>query len=362
MDALVPPNVAAMVPYKPGKPLEELERELGIRNAIKLASNENPVGPSPQVVAAVREAAQQMYFYPDGAAFSLRRDLAEHHQISMDEICLGNGSNELIDLLCRTFPSREEHVVFGKPSFVCYWLGCTAAGVAYTEVPLTNHLAWDTGALLDAVRPSTKLLFLANPNNPTGAYVGESDLKRLLLELPPQVVCVVDEAYVDFVEAQDYVSALSLRSLRERLIVLRTFSKSHGLAGMRVGYAIGPPSMIDYLHRMRAPFNVNILGQVAARAALRDRAHVDAYVELNAKERKRVTQSLESIGLHVAPSQTNFVLVDTKRSGAEMFEALLRLGVIVRPMPAPIDAWLRVSIGTKAMNDRFLKAIEESLT
>ena len=362
MDVLVPQNVTRMVPYKPGKPLEELERELGIRDAIKLASNENPIGPSPKVVLAVREAASNMHFYPDGAAYALRRELAGFHGVEMNEICLGNGSNELIDILCRTFPSRDEHVVFGKPSFVCYWLGCTAAGISFSEVPLVDNLAWDVDALLSAIRPNTKLLFLANPNNPTGAYVKQSELLRLLQELPPRVVCVVDEAYVDFVDAPDYVSALELRHLRERLIILRTFSKSYGLAAMRVGYAIGKATLIDYLNRMRAPFNVNALGQLAARVALSDPQHVREYVELNRVQRAVLTQSLRELGLSVAPSQANFVLVDTGRSGTKMFDALLRKGVIVRPMPAPIESWLRVTVGTESMNARFLAAMKDCLS
>ncbi len=350
-----------MIPYAPGKPLEELERELGIRDAVKLASNENPVGPSPKVVEALGRALASVSFYPDGAAFALRSALAAHHGVDLDEICLGNGSNELIDLLCRTFPGPDDHAVFGRPSFVCYWLGCTAAGVPFTEAPLREDLAWDVDALLASVEPRTKLLFLANPNNPTGAYVARQELHRLLRELPPRVVCVVDEAYVEFADADDYASALELRDLRERLIVLRTFSKAYGLAGLRVGYAIGPRALIDGLQRMRAPFNVGSLGQLAARVALEDPEHVRAYVELNRRERARVTAGLRELGLSVAPSQANFVLVDVGRPGQELYQALLRKGVIVRPMPPPIDRHLRISIGTAAMNDRMLAAMAEVL-
>ncbi len=361
MDPLVPPHVSRMIPYAPGKPLEELERELGIRDAVKLASNENPVGPSPKVLEALRGALSSLHFYPDGAAFALRSALAAHHDVSIDEICLGNGSNELIDLLCRTFPGPEDHALFGRPSFVCYWLGCTAAGVPFTEVPLRDDVAWDIDAILAAVEPRTKLLFLANPNNPTGAYVAAEALRRLLRELPPRVVCVVDEAYVEFADAEDYVSALELRDLRERLIVLRTFSKAYGLAGLRVGYAVGPAELIGYLHRMRAPFNVGGLGQLAARVALDDPDHVRAYVELNRRERARVTDELRRLGLSVAPSQANFVLVNVARPGQELYQALLRKGVIVRPMPSPIGRHLRISIGTEAMNDRMLAAMGEVL-
>ncbi len=356
--AIVPPNVERMIPYKPGKPLEELERELGIRNAIKLASNENPYGPSPKVIEAVREAAAGLHFYPDGAAFALRRDLAAQHEVEMDQICLGSGSNELIDLLCRTFPSREDHVIFGKPSFVCYWLGCIGAGVAFTEVGLRDHLAWDVDAILAAVQPNTKLLFVANPNNPTGVHLPRPELERLLRELPEHVVCVLDEAYVDFADADDYASALQLADLRERLIVLRTFSKVYGLAGLRVGYAVGPATLIQYLHRMRNPFNVNAMGQLAARVALADQAHVAHCVERNAAERARLSASLRERGFEVAPSQANFVLFDAKRPSAEVFDGLLRRGVIVRPMPPPIEQWVRLTVGTPAQNDRMLDGLD----
>ncbi|MEM1415906.1 MAG: histidinol-phosphate transaminase [Myxococcota bacterium] len=357
LPALVPENVARMIPYRPGKPAPELERELGITGALKLASNENPLGPSPKAVEAVKAAAPDLHLYPDGAAYRLREALAARHGVPMDEVVLGNGSNELIDLICRTFPGRDEHVVFGKPSFVCYWLGCTAAGVPYTEVPLRDDLHWDVDAMLAAVRPETKVLFLANPNNPTGAYVGRADLERLLRELPPKVIAVLDEAYVEFPDADDYVSALELRGLRERLLVLRTFSKAYGIAALRVGYAIGPAELVGYLHRMRAPFNVNALGQLGALAALDDAAHVERYVALNATERVRVARALGELGLEVAPSQANFLLVGFERPGAEVYDALLHPGVITRPMPSPLGRWLRITLGTAPMNDRLLEVL-----
>jgi histidinol-phosphate aminotransferase len=359
MDSLVAPHIDRLIPYSPGKPVEELERELGITGAVKLASNESPLGPSPKVVEAIGRAATEAHRYPDAAAFALRRALSAHHDVTMDEIVVGNGSNELIDLLCRTLASPEEHAVFGKPSFVCYWLGCTAANVPFTEVPLRDHLAWSVDDLLAAVRPETKLLFLANPNNPTGAYVGREELERLLRELPPHVIAVIDEAYFEFPDADDYASALEMRGLRERLVVLRTFSKAYGLATLRVGYAIAPPSIIGYLNRVRAPFNVGALSQEAARVALTDPEHVERYVALNAKERARVAEALEGLGLRVAPSQANFLLVDFGQPGPEIYDRLLRQGVIVRPMPPPIDTWQRITVGLPEENDRLIGAIRE---
>ncbi|HEY8432668.1 MAG TPA: histidinol-phosphate transaminase [Sandaracinaceae bacterium] len=359
--SLVPPYVERLSPYVPGKPVEELERELGIKNAIKLASNESPLGPSPRALAAVREYASGAHRYPDAACWALRTELAAHHGIDRGELVMGNGSNEIIDLVCRTFASPADHAIIGAPSFVCYHLGLTAANVPFDTVPLRDHLYWDVDAMLDRVRPETRLLFLANPNNPTGTYVGRAALEKLLTELPPWVLAVVDEAYVQFADAPDYVSALELRGTHERLMVLRTFSKAYGLAALRVGYAIAPASIVGYLDRTRAPFNVNALAQVAARAALEDPEHVARYVELNRKERARLTAALEELGLTVAPSQANFVLVDFARPGHEVYERLLRMGVIVRPMPPPIDSWLRITVGLPEENDRLLACVRELL-
>lgn len=360
-DPLVPSHIDRLIPYSPGKPVDELERELGIKNAIKLASNESPLGPSPRVVETIARASAEAHRYPDASCFALKRELSAFLDVSPEEICLGNGSNELIDLVCRTLATPSDHAVIGVPSFVCYWLGLTSANVPFTEVPLTDHLAWDVGAMLAAVRPETKLLFVASPNNPTGAHVPRADLERLLRELPERVVAVIDEAYFEFADAPDYASALEMRHLRERLVVLRTFSKAYGMAAMRVGYAVSTPSIVDYLNRVRAPFNVGSLSQAAARAALADQEHVRRYVELNRVERARVVRELEALGLRVAPSQANFVLVDFRRPGREVYDALLRMGVIVRPMPPPIATWLRITIGLPEENTRLTGAVRELL-
>ncbi|HJL20347.1 MAG TPA: histidinol-phosphate transaminase [Sandaracinaceae bacterium LLY-WYZ-13_1] len=357
--SLVPENVERLVPYVPGKPVEELQRELGIGDAVKLASNENPMGPAPAAVEAMRAHANEVHRYPDAAAYALRRDLAAHHDVEMDEIVMGNGSNELIDLICRTYAGPQDHGVIGVPSFVCYHLGLTAANVPFDAVPLRDHLYWDLDAMLEKVRPETKLFFVANPNNPTGTHVGREALVKLLKELPEQVVAVLDEAYVQFADADDYLSALELRDLRERLIVLRTFSKAYGLAANRVGYAIGPTEIVSYLHRVRAPFNVGTLGQVAARAALTDQAYVDRYVAMNAEQRARLTEELTGLGFTVAPSQANFVFVDFGRPNREVYDRLLRQGVIVRPMPAPVGTWIRITVGLPEENDRLLAAVRE---
>jgi histidinol-phosphate aminotransferase len=357
--SLVPPYVERLTPYSPGKPLEELERELGIKNAIKLASNESPLGPSPKVIEAIKQHASTAQRYPDAACFALRTELAAHHGITAEEIVVGNGSNEIIDLACRTYASPADHAVVGAPSFVCYELGLIAANVPYDAVPLRENLYWDVGAMLARVRPETRLLFLSNPNNPSGDYVAKDALEHLLRELPESVLAVIDEAYFHFADAPDYVSALGMRHLRERLMILRTFSKAYGLAALRVGYAIAPASVVGYLNRTRPPFNVNQIAQYAARAALADPEHVARYVELNRRERARVVSELGKLGLFVAPSQANFVLVDFRKPGKEVFDRLLRMGVIVRPMPPPIGTWLRITIGLPEENDRLLGAVRE---
>jgi histidinol-phosphate aminotransferase len=361
MSDLAAPHILALTAYEPGKPEEELRRELGIDDIVKLASNENPHGPSPKAVAAVSGEALALHRYPDPRGYDLRVALSAHHGVAEDELCLGNGSNELIDLLCRVFVSRGEHVVFGQPSFPCYRIGSIAQELPFTAVPLREHLHWNVDDLLRAITPETKLLFVANPNNPTGSYIGETDLERLLRELPEEVLAVVDEAYVEYVDAEDFVDATKLRDTRQRLAILRTFSKAYGLAALRVGYVIGSPELVSDINRLRAPFNVGTAGQVAARAALRDQAHLRTAVEATVRERHALAGSLQSLGLRTAPSQANFVLVDVGRPGRAVYEALLRQGVIVRPMPPPIESWLRVTVGLPEENARFLDALQRVL-
>ncbi len=358
MRPLVTPTIESLSPYEPGKPVEELARELGISDAIKLASNENPLGPSPLAMEAVRRALIDAHRYPDAAAYRLREKLAQVHGVRMEELLQGNGSNELIELAIRTFCTREDHVVFAEPAFVMYKLGCLAHGVPFTAVPLRDW-THDLAAMHEAVTPQTRLLFIANPNNPTGTYVGRSAIVRLLHELPPEILVVVDEAYIQYVEADDYPDCLTLRDVRERLLVLRTFSKIYGLAAMRVGYAVGPAKLIDYMNRVRAPFNVNALGQAAAIAALDDHEHVAKSRASNSRERARLSAALVELGLQIAPSQANFVFVDAARPGRELYDKLLRKGVIVRPLGT--TSFLRITVGTPAENDRLLAALSEVL-
>jgi histidinol-phosphate aminotransferase len=359
MSPLVSPTIESLLPYEGGKPVEELARELGITNAVKLASNENPLGPSPKALAAARAAIGEVHRYPDAAAYKLRERVAAEHQLSMAEVLQVNGSNELLDLAVRTFCSAEQHIVFAEPAFVVYRIAALAHGVPFTAVP-TRDLTHDLEAMAAAVTPRTRLIFVANPNNPTGTHVGLDALRRFLRSVPPEVIVVMDEAYIEYATAADFPDSLQLRGERERLIVCRTFSKIYGLAGLRVGYGVSTPQLISYMNRVRAPFNVGVLGQAAAVAALDDVDHLRQSRELNHSERERLTTRLTAMGLAVAPSQANFVLADVKRNGRATYDALLKKGVIVRPF-ANLPTSLRITVGKPAENERFLTALAEVL-
>lgn len=359
--ALVIPTIEELAPYEGGKPIEELARELGITDAVKLASNENPLGPSPRAVEAAARVLADANRYPDGAAYTLRAKLAKKHGVGMNEVLLGCGSNELLDLVVRTFCTPQQHIVFGEPAFVVYRIAALASGVPFNAVPLTSGLVHDLPAMAAAVTPQTRVMFVANPNNPTGTHVGRAAVEKLLREVPPEVIIVMDEAYLEYADAPDYPDSLELRGLRERLVICRTFSKIYGLASFRVGYAVAPPAIIDYMNRVRAPFNVSALAQAAATAALDDTDHVQTARTLNIKGRQRLTESLTRMGLTVAPSQANFILVDLKRPARAVYDALLKKGVIVRPF-ASLPTSLRVTVGTERENERFLKALGEVLS
>ena len=350
-------HIQALCPYQPGKPIDELKRELGLQDVVKLASNENPCGPSPKALEAIQ--TDDLYRYPDPNAYALRTALAAHHKKTLNHICLGNGSNELIDLMVRVFCTPDDHVVFGDPSFLCYRIACVASNVPHTAVLLRDNLHWNVDDLLDAVQSHTKVVFIANPNNPTGAYISGSELERLLHGLPKKTIAVIDEAYVEYATATDYQSALNFQKAHPLLVVLRTFSKAYGLAALRVGYAISTQSIVADLNRLRAPFNVNTIGQRLALAALNDQAHIARSVASNTEQRECLAKTLQERGYEVAPSQANFVLTKaSSRPGAELYQALLKKGVIVRNMPAPIDRWIRISVGTATQNNRLLSALD----
>ncbi len=361
---LVSPEIAALVPYQPGKPLEELQREMGDawpkEGAIKLASNENPLGPSPLAMAAAHDVLIAAHRYPDGGTFALREKLAQKFGVPRARVIVGAGSNELIDLLVQTFVAPDQEVLSPAYSFACYALSARAHRRRFCESAVGPGFALDVEALLAAVTPKTRLVFVANPNNPTGAYLGRAALTELVRRLPPEVVLAVDEAYFEYARAADYPDATELFGERERLVVLRTFSKIYGLAALRAGYAITTAEIVDALDRVRLAFNVSTVAQVAALAALDDTEHVTRSQQLNARELGSLSAGLESLGLHVLPSQANFVLVGLGEGGDAhaLYERLLARGVIVRPVANyGLREHLRITVGTEAENRRLLAAL-----
>ena len=363
MTTWVTPSIERIRPYQPGTPIEEVARRLGVRappEIIKLASNENPLGPSPLAVEAARAELGKVHRYPESEAPLLRGALAQRLGVSAEEIVLGNGSNELLELLVRTFCSGDQRVIFAEPSFVVYRLACLAHGVQFTEVALDAGYTHDLPAMARAVSPGTRLVFIANPNNPTGTHVGREALRTFLEAVPPDVMVVLDEAYAEYADAADYPDGLEFRQRYPNTIVVRTFSKIYGLAGLRLGYAVMPRELAGYVHRVRAPFNVSSVAQAAGVAALRDREHVERSRTLNLTEKAFMQQRLGALGLRVVPSQANFVLVNVARPAAAVYEALLTHGVIVRALP-PLPSMLRISLGTRPENERCLAALQAVL-
>lgn len=355
---LVIPTIDELEPYRAGKQIADIQREHGLTRIAKLAANENPLGPSPKALEAARNALADLHRYPDQGATQLRERLAQLHACHPDEIVQGNGSNELIELLVRTFCTHQHHIVFAEPAFVVYRMIALAHGVPFTAVPLRDF-RHDLEALASAVTERTRVLFITNPNNPTATYVTRSEVERLFRAVPPEVIIAFDEAYIDYADAEDFADSIALRSQRDRVVSIRTFSKVHGLASLRVGYAVGPRDLMGYLHRVRAPFNVGVVPQAAAVAALDDTAHVEKSRELNRRERRRVTIALTELGFDVVPSQANFVFVDVKRSALELNQRLLERGVIVRPFGD--GTFLRITIGTEAENSQLLEALSSCL-
>lgn len=359
MTVPVPPYIQAIRPYVPGKPVEEVERELGLKDTVKMASNENPLGPSPRALHALRAFLDRIHVYPEGSGFYLCRALAGRLHVSPGQVVLGNGSVELVEMAARAFLNRDASAVFSQGSFAMYPIACQVVDAPFTAVPMRerNH---DLDALLDAVTEKTRLVILDNPINPTGRYVRRGDLEAFLERIPPHVLVIVDEAYKEYVEVSDYASVVDLLPRFPNLMVLGTFSKAYGLAGLRVGYGAAGEEVAAILHKVRSPFNTNSAAQVAALAALKDEAFVREVVSLNARERPRLKAGCEALGLPVTPSVANFLLVDVPSEARVAFEALLREGVIVRPL-AGYPRSLRVSVHTPEGNDRFLAAARKVL-
>lgn len=354
---LLPPWSSRIRPYPPGKPIEEVERELG-RRAIKLASNENPLGPSPRALEAIRHCLDRANLYPDGNGYYLRRKLAESLGLGLDQVILGAGSTDLIELVAKTFLTAADVAITSESAFYIYRLAIEEMGAALVQTPM-QHATFDLSAIAHAVSPRAKVIYLGNPNNPTGTMFTAQDLDRFLNALPPRILVVLDEAYYEYVQRPDYSHSLDYVRAGRNILVLRTFSKVYGLAGLRLGYGMGHPELIECLNRIRSPFNANSLAQAAGLAALDDREHVARSVESNTREMKFVTKELTLLGVRHAPAVGNFLLIDTGRDCEEDFVRLLQEGVIVRPMKLyGFPTSLRVTIGTHPDNEQFLEALQ----
>ncbi|MBI4431795.1 MAG: histidinol-phosphate transaminase [Candidatus Omnitrophica bacterium] len=353
------PYIDQVVPYEPGRPIEEVQRELGIRHLVKLASNENPLGVSPKARRALQKLLPNLHYYPESTAPELLKALAKYHGVSGKQIILGNGSNEIIEFLCRALLSEGDEVVSGECSFLVYPLITQICGGRFRVSPMKDF-AYDLDALGRLINAKTRLVFIANPNNPTGTYVTQQVLARFLSKVGEEVIVCLDEAYADFADAKDYPRGLNyLKQGAGNVIVLRTFSKSHGLAGLRIGYGIGSERLIQYLQKVRQPFNVNAAAQVAARAALEDKAYLRRAQKLVKQGRMFLYKGFDRLGLKYVRSQANFVLVDLGTDSKPVVDGLLKKGLIVRGVKAyNLPTFIRVSIGLPAQNTQFIKMLD----
>jgi histidinol-phosphate aminotransferase len=358
----VPEHIASLVPYPPGKPLEELEREYGITSSIKLASNENPLGPSPLAVAAIRQALGRLHRYPDGSGYYLRKRLSEKFHLPFDGIVLGNGSNEIIELAIRTFLLPQDEVILPAPSFLVYKLAVQTMGGKTVPIPLTNFTI-DLKKTAEAVTSRTRIIFINNPNNPTGTIVKKADFDLFMERIPPHALVVLDEAYIEFVKDGDTPSGFDyIQRPGPHVIVARTFSKAHGLAGLRIGYGVMDPEVADYLHRVRQPFNTGTLSQVAALAALDDEDFIRQTQSTVASGLTFLYREIERLGLNYVPTQANFFLIEVPEDARAIHEAMLRQGVIIRPMNAyGMANYIRVNAGMPEENERFIRALNRTL-
>lgn len=352
-----------LTPYVPGKPIEELQREFGIQNVTKLASNENAVGPSPLALAAIVRELAELHRYPEGSAPTLVSELAAFLQVDPSNVVLGNGSDELIKLILQAFCPRNGVVVSSEHGFLMYKVFAGGFGIRCAEPPLAQNYRYDLRAVGAVAKESgAHAVFLANPSNPTGTTFTQTELLRFCEDVGPDLLLIIDEAYYEYVEMDDAVDSLTLLRNRPNTVILRTFSKAYGLAGLRVGYGITSSEIANYINRIRTPFNINRLAQVGATAALGDKEHLAQVLEVNRAGKIQITRGLRELGLNFADSQTNFYLVDLNRPAGPVYEALLRMGLIVRPMTAyGFPCHIRITVGQPAENARVLSALRAVL-
>ncbi len=358
---LATPGVAGLQPYHPGKPIEELQRELGLEKIIKLASNENPLGVSGAAKKAVH-AFTDYCRYPDGNAFLLKQKLAERHSIATNQITIGNGSNDVLELITRATATAEHEIVFSAHAFAVYPLVTQAIGAKAVVIPAIDW-GHDLQAMAAAINERTRIVFIANPNNPTGTWLTHAAVDAFLASVPEEVIVVLDEAYYEYANQHDYPDSEQLLQQYSNLVVMRTFSKAFGLASLRVGYALSDPALADLMNRVRQPFNVNSLAMVAACAVLDDDDYIERSVQVNTTGMQQLIAGLDSMGLHYIGSRGNFICINLQQSGAGIYQKLLHEGVIVRPIDNyGMPEFIRVSIGTEQENTAFLAALTQVLS
>ncbi|MGI6435793.1 MAG: histidinol-phosphate transaminase [Syntrophomonadaceae bacterium] len=352
------PQIFNLKEYVAGKPIAEVKRELGLDDVIKMASNENPLGPSPLAIQAVMEHLGEMHFYPDGSCRDLKEKLASRLQINPDCLIIGNGSDEILKLIATAFINPGDEVILPQPTFSEYEFCATVMGAVCRPVPLVNN-THDLTGMLGAINAKTKLIFICNPNNPTGTVVSAAALDEFMDRVPQDILVVIDEAYSEYVENPDYGSGQLLLGKRPQTIILRTFSKLYGLAALRLGYGIGNPAIISALGRVKEPFNVNSLAQHAGMAALDDEKHIAQSLGLNRSGKDYLYQALAALGLAYTPTEANFIFVDTGQDAGQVFQGMLRLGVIIRSCDVfGCPTAIRVTIGTAEQNQRFVAALQ----
>jgi histidinol-phosphate aminotransferase len=359
---LVPPYIETLKPYVPGKPIEETEREYGISNVIKLASNENPLGPSPLALRALERALPKIALYPDGTSYELVRRLAKHLKVEANEVFVGSGSNEIIELIIRTFTTPDDVALLSAGSFVMYKTTLQSHGRPYLEVPMQPGYRYDLPAMAKALSKKVRLVFLANPDNPTSTAFSKAELDAFLAHVSPDTLVVLDEAYFEYVRWPEYPNGLDYFRKLPNLIVLRTYSKIYGLAGLRVGYGVMNPELVGYLNRTKMPFNLTWPAQVAGVAALDDVEHLRTTCETTWRGLEYLEVELKKLGIPVPHSHANFVFADLDRPAGPVYEQLLRRGIITRPVPG--SGWpnaLRISAGLQSQNERLVQAMAEVL-
>lgn len=347
--------------YKAGKPISEVKRELGLERVIKLASNENPLGCSPKVKEALKKTIENAQLYPDASNFALKKAIVEKLGVNIDEIFCGTGSDSLIGVICNTFLNKDDESIMAEITFPRYESGVKLMGAKAVKIPMKNN-GLDIEKMVEAITDKTKIIWFCNPNNPTGTIFTQDEFEKVLDKIPERVIIVMDEAYIEYVTDKNFPDSINLYKKYKNMIVLRTFSKAYGLAGLRCGYGIASKELVDYFNRVIGPFDVNLFAQIAAKEAIEDNEFLSKVCETNEKEKNHIYSEFEKMGLSYIKTNTNFIMVNTNKDDKVIFEQLLSKGVIIRPgYLLGMPGWMRVTIGTEEQNKICLKELENIL-